>query len=71
MNITLETVTKSYNGKIGCMCGCNGNYSNDAAVTKRRWNAAQKLIANGAEVDRGPNYLYVENGNRCYCFYND
>ena len=25
--INLNNVVKSYNGKIGCMCGCNGNYS--------------------------------------------
>ena len=26
MNIQLNQVFKSYNGKSGCMCGCNGNY---------------------------------------------
>ena len=25
--ITIKDVTKSYNGKSGCMCGCNGNYT--------------------------------------------
>ncbi len=25
--IKFEDVTKSYNGKTGCMCGCQGNYS--------------------------------------------
>lgn len=25
--ITIEMVSRSYNGKSGCMCGCNGNYS--------------------------------------------
>ena len=25
--IIFENVTKSYNGKRGCMCGCNGDYS--------------------------------------------
>jgi len=25
--IKFEDVSKSYNGKSGCMCGCNGNYS--------------------------------------------
>ena len=27
LEITFEQVFKSYNGKSGCMCGCNGNYS--------------------------------------------
>ena len=25
--ISLESVVKTYNGKPGCMCGCNGKYS--------------------------------------------
>jgi len=26
-NVTLENVYSAYNGKIGCMCGCNGDYA--------------------------------------------
>ena len=25
--LTLEQVRKSYNGRTGCACGCNGNYT--------------------------------------------
>ena len=25
--IAFEDIKKSYNGKPGCMCGCNGNYA--------------------------------------------
>lgn len=24
--ITFEQASKSYNGRVGCMCGCNGSY---------------------------------------------
>lgn len=27
MNISFDKVIKVYNGKSGCMCGCNGTYS--------------------------------------------
>ena len=27
LQINVEQVTKSYNGKSGCMCGCNGKYT--------------------------------------------
>jgi hypothetical protein len=25
--VTLDRVFTAYNGKVGCMCGCNGNYA--------------------------------------------
>ena len=25
--VNISNITKAYNGKIGCMCGCNGKYS--------------------------------------------
>jgi len=25
--VNISNITKVYNGKIGCMCGCNGKYS--------------------------------------------
>ena len=27
MSLNIQNVTRVYNGKIGCMCGCNGKYS--------------------------------------------
>jgi hypothetical protein len=29
--ISLQQVTRVYNGKIGCMCGCNGKYTTNPA----------------------------------------
>lgn len=31
MSLSIENVTRVYNGKIGCMCGCNGKYSTNPA----------------------------------------
>lgn len=31
MSLNIENVTRVYNGKIGCMCGCNGKYSTNPA----------------------------------------
>ena len=31
MSLNIRTVTRVYNGKIGCMCGCNGKYSTNPA----------------------------------------
>ena len=31
MSINIENVTRVYNGKIGCMCGCGGKYSTNPA----------------------------------------
>jgi hypothetical protein len=30
--LNIENITRVYNGKIGCMCGCNGKYT-----TNPRW----------------------------------
>jgi hypothetical protein len=29
--LAMSNVTRVYNGKIGCMCGCNGKYSTNPA----------------------------------------
>ena len=31
MSLNISNVTRVYNGKIGCMCGCNGKYSTNPA----------------------------------------
>jgi len=38
--ITIEQVTKSYNGKTGCMCGCNGKYKLPSHVSIEDANKA-------------------------------
>jgi hypothetical protein len=31
MSLNTQNITRVYNGKIGCMCGCNGKYSTNPA----------------------------------------
>lgn len=31
MSLNISNVTRVYNGRIGCMCGCNGKYSTNPA----------------------------------------
>lgn len=31
MSVNISKVTRVYNGKMGCMCGCNGKYSTNPA----------------------------------------
>ena len=31
MSLNIDNVTRVYNGKIGCMCGCGGKYSTNPA----------------------------------------
>ena len=43
--IIFDQITKTYNGRVGCACGCNGTYtlpshvSIDDANAKTGWNA--------------------------------
>lgn len=40
MSLNISNVTRVYNGRTGCMCGCNGKYSTNPAyrehVSKER-----------------------------------
>lgn len=39
-------VTRAYNGKVGCMCGCLGTYSEpNTKATAMRINRLNKLLA--------------------------
>ena len=41
--LTLENTVRSYSGKPGCMCGCNGTYNDGARARKM---AATALLKN-------------------------
>lgn len=76
---SLENVTKAYSGKVGCMCGCNGDYA--YAVTpdhdwqgeinlnkvKTRYNKVMKDP--NKKVDLDANCVYVENETRTTVIY--
>lgn len=82
--LTLKDISSVYNGKRDCCrCGCGGNYVstsymkeprndiNDKLVEKRL-KRAQKLVAEGADVDYGGTYIDVQTGvDRTLTFYVD
>lgn len=78
--ITAEQVQRSYNGKVGCMCGCMGTYNDDSqsrtfkmAITKINKVIAmteQEREQAGIELDiEEGNYAYISTGNRCTAVY--
>jgi len=56
MTIQFHQVTKSYNGKSGCMCGCNGNYKLSTLSSikeenaKTGWNAYDESAVSDRSV---------------------
>lgn len=66
MKIDISNIVKVYNGKCGCMCGCNGNYSynqghntyNDAKVRSVKI-IAKKVLLNPKVVFE-ENWAFVE-----------
>ena len=52
------TAKRTYSGKPGCMCGCNGNY-NDSKETAAFKRAVTRIINN-------PNVIVHEDGGFAY-----
>ena len=70
--LNVENITRVYNGKIGCMCGCNGKYSYNTGVEHEDWQGAVsersvKIIAK--KVFTNPNTNWDESQE--YCFVED
>ena len=81
-NLNSRYVTKAYNGKEGCACGCRGNYSKPSTpATKRRVKKVEAFVgpmrpdaANfgdaasySSEPFCGEYYVYVREGERVTC----
>ena len=78
MSVNISGITKVYNGKIGCMCGCNGKYSVNPAFQEyvSKWRGypvsdedcnerSVKIIAK--KVLSNPNTVFEDN----YAFVED
>ena len=76
--LNVDRIVKVYNGRCGCMCGCNGKYSYTAdgainhspgydvtdAVNERSVRIiAKKVLSNPNVVFEG-DYAFVEDRNR-------
>ena len=74
-----ENVDKAYNGRQGCMCGCNGDYAythndkedwqGDVNMTKvkRRYNKV--MNSENKVVDVYASCVYVDDGDRTTVVY--
>ena len=69
MKVDISNIAKVYNGKCGCMCGCNGKYSYNEGVAREDWQGdvsvrsvkimAKKILTN-PKVKFESDYAYVE-----------
>lgn len=41
LTIKRDRILKAYNGRVGCMCGCNGNYAYPTTITPAEIQAHQ------------------------------
>jgi hypothetical protein len=76
--LDISKIVKVYNGKIGCMCGCNGKYSYTAdgaanygpgydvsdSVNERSVRIITKKILANPSVEFEGNYAFVEDRAR-------
>jgi len=76
--MNLNNIVKVYNGKMGCMCGCNGKYSYTAegaknfgpgydvtdSVNERSVRIMAKKILANSRVKFEGDYAYVEDRPR-------
>jgi len=76
--LNLDRIVKVYNGRCGCMCGCNGKYSYTAdgaknhgpgydvtdSVNERSVRIIAKKILSNPNVEFENNYAFVEDRAR-------
>lgn len=71
MALNINKIAKVYTGKIGCMCGCNGNYRYNEGVPREAWQgevnvrsvkiiAKKVLLDPRANWDESTEYVFVE-----------
>ena len=71
----ISRIARVYNGRIGCMCGCNGKYSYNEGVPHEDWQGevnvrSVKIIAGKvfknpkANYTESPTYVFVEDRAR-------
>jgi len=76
--LNVDKIVKVYNGRMGCMCGCNGKYSYTAdgavnhgpgydvtaSVNERSVRIMAKKILANPNVEFEDNYAFVEDRAR-------
>ena len=80
--LTFDKVVKAYNGRSGCMCGCNGDYAYTGDHGQSSWQGEINLVKakrRFSNVMRNPNAkvddfgdlycAWVDDGNRTTAVY--
>lgn len=64
---------KTYSGRVGCMCGCKGKYTEglNKTILKKAIALLESGEASEVDVNFNGGYVYVANSEntRCYAFY--
>lgn len=68
MEITRNKVARVYTGRIGCMCGCMGNYSENPATMTRVFNKVNNHPNKKVDADIGCIYI-KENGRTAVVYF--
>lgn len=65
LNWSANTATRSYSGGIGCMCGCNGIYSNISDNKSTVIRAFNRIKSHpNAKIDRAAKCIFYETKTR-------
>jgi len=56
----ISNIKRIYNGKMGCMCGCNGKYTNNDGSNDRSIKIMAKKILTNPNVVYQDDYAYIE-----------
>lgn len=67
--LTVEDTVRSYSGKVGCMCGCNGEYKDShrarkLAITQLTQQAFEVDEFNRVDKDGTAGCMFVESNTR-------
>jgi hypothetical protein len=65
--INIANVERVYSGRIGCMCGCKGKYSETLVSIKRMVNKLSK--EEGVEYDSQAGCYHLQTDTRQYAVY--
>lgn len=67
---TLDNVTRVYNGRRGCMCGCKGSYDTPESNPSRSRNLLNRVLKNpDTRYCRHSHSLYLDTDTRSTVVY--
>lgn len=67
--INFDRIDRVYSGKPGCMCGCRGNYWDNADKGVKQVKRIATLVLNHPEVQRELGHAFATIDGRNYVIY--